>query len=270
MAVRHGRPLPRPVLRPHPYFDQPTPLLFAHRGGSREVVENSRAALEHTAALGLTYFETDVHATADGVVVLHHDESLDRMTDTTGPISALTWAEVARVRDASGHAPGRLEDALADYPTLRLNIDAKSDDVVAPLLAIARRHVARVCVASFVDARLARVRIEAPELATSMGQREVAALLALSGLPRRVGVATGARLAAVRSAHCLQVPVRHRGVAVVTGRMLGFAHELGLQVHVWTVDEPSEMRRLLDLGVDGLVTDVPTLAKDVLGGHDPR
>lgn len=252
------------MLRPHPFFADP-PLLFAHRGGAREVVENSRAALEHTRALGLTYVETDVQATADGVVVLHHDERLDRLTDATGPIGSLAWAEVARVRDASGHAPVRLEEALADYPDLRFNIDAKSDAVVPPLLAIARRHVERVCLASFSDARLARIRAEAPGVATSMGQREVAAMVGLSRLPPGLGQ-RGARrlLAAATSAYCLQVPVRYQGLTVVTARLVRLAHALGLGVHVWTVDDPAEMDRLLDLGVDGLVTDVPSVALTVL------
>lgn len=253
------------MLRPHPYFAEPGPLLFAHRGGSLEVVENSRAALEHTRALGLTYFETDVQATSDGVVVLHHDERLDRMTDTSGAIATLAWSDVARVRDASGHAPVRLEEALEEYPGLRFNIDAKSDAVVEPLLALARRHVERVCLASFSDVRLARIRAAAPEIATSMGQREVAALVGLARLPLPAAARLArARVAAATGAHCLQVPVRHRRVPVVTARLLALAHELGLGVHVWTVDEPAEMVRLLDLGVDGLVTDVPSLAIRVL------
>jgi len=253
------------VLSQHPYLELPAPLLFAHRGGRLEVVENSRAALEHTRHLGLTYFETDVHATADGVVVLHHDPDLDRMTDTSGLIADLTWDEVSRARDASGHAPVRLEEALADYPELRFNIDAKAEGALEPLVSLARRNVARVCLASFSDSRLARIRAAAPEVATSMGQREIAAMVAISRLPlgRATSVATS-RLPAATAATCLQVPIRHRGIPVVTRRLLDLAHALGLGVHVWTVDDPATMVRLLDLGVDGLVTDVPSTALRVL------
>lgn len=249
----------------HPYLAGDGPVLLAHRGGSTEVVENSLAALEHTRRLGVTYLETDAHATRDGVVVLHHDANLGRLTGVRAEIADLTWRELSAIVDHSGAPPVRLDEALASFPELRFNVDAKSDDVVAPLTELARRNAERIGLASFSDTRLARIRALAPGVSTSTGQRETARLVALSRLPR------GAALAARRplAPTCLQVPLRHRGIPVVTARLLDLAHSLGLEVHVWTVDDPAEMVRLLDLGVDGLVTDVPSTAIRVLGARGP-
>jgi glycerophosphoryl diester phosphodiesterase len=255
------------VLRPHPFLAGEGPVLLAHRGGSTEVVENSRAALEHTLRLGVTYLETDAHATRDGVVVLHHDANLGRLTGVVAEIAELTWDEVSRIHDHSGLPPVRLDEALADFPELRFNIDAKSDSVVEPLARFARRHVDRISLASFSDTRLARIRTLAPEASTSTGQRETARLVALSRVPRGGGVRIAARRPLAPT--CLQVPLRHRGIPVVTPRLLDLAHALGLEVHVWTVDDPSVMARLLDEGVDGLVTDVPATAVRLLDARGP-
>ena len=244
------------------YLEGPGPIAFAHRGGAHEVAENSRAAVEHTLALGLGYLETDVRASADGVAVLSHDPTVDRTTDGTGRVDELTWAQLAELRDASGERPLRLDELLGDYPTLRVNIDAKDDRAVDPLVAAIERAGAhdRVGLASFSDARLARLGARLPGVATSLGRRGVARLLAAA----RVG-----RLAPVPAAACVQVPPSYRGVPVVTPRFVQAAHRRGLAVHVWTVNEPAEMVRLLDLGVDGLITDRPRVLRDVLEGRGP-
>lgn len=258
------------MLSRHPYLTGEGPVLLAHRGGSTEVVENSRSALEHTRRLGVTYLETDAHATRDGVVILHHDPGLGRLTGRAAEIADLTWAEVAAIADHSGHPPVRLDEAVEEFPELRFNVDAKSDSVVEPLVRLARRHVERIGLASFSDTRLARIRSLAPEVATSTGQRETAALAGLSRLPRGAGARlAAARLPAATTATSLQVPVRHRGIPVVTPRLLDLVHSLGLEVHVWTVDDPASMVRLLDLGVDGIVTDVPSTALRVLEARGP-
>ncbi|MFH5824096.1 glycerophosphodiester phosphodiesterase [Georgenia sp. AZ-5] len=242
------------------------PIALAHRGGAREVPENSRAAVEHTVRLGLGYLETDVHATADGVVVLAHDDTADRTTDGSGRWDELSWGQVARLRDASGERPLRLDELLGDHPRLRVNIDAKNDRVAEPLAAVIERAGAgsRVCLASFSDARLARLRARLPGVATSLGRGDVVRLLRdahLGRAPRVPGPAQGAV--------CVQVPPRFRGMPVVTRRFVSAAHRHGLAVHVWTVDEPGEMTRLLDLGVDGLVSDRPSVLRDVLAARGP-
>jgi glycerophosphoryl diester phosphodiesterase len=242
------------------YLEGPGPIAFAHRGGAHEVAENSRAAVEHTLALGLGYLETDVRATADGVAVLSHDPTVDRTTDGTGRVDELTWVQMTALRDASGERPLRLDELLGDYPALRVNIDAKDDRVVGPLVQAIERTGAedRVGLASFSDVRLARLRARLPGVATSLGRRGVGRLVAAA----RVG-----RLAPVPAAACVQVPPSYRGVPIVTRRFLAAAHRRGLAVHVWTVDEPGEMVRLLDLGVDGIISDRPRVLRGVLSGR---
>ncbi len=215
------------------------------------------AAFEHAVSLGYRYLETDVHATADGVLVAFHDDELDRVTDRVGRIGDLPWSEVRRARVAGSHAVPLLEDLLGTWPRARVNIDPKHDAGVGPLVEVLRRtgSVDRVCVGSFSDRRLARIRRRlGPQLCTSLGPLGVTRLKAAG---RRLPVG---RLVAA----CAQVPVASRGVTVVDRRLVAAAHGRGLQVHVWTVDDPEEMVRLLELGVDGIMTDRPAVLKQVL------
>lgn len=240
------------------YLDHPGPLPFAHRGGTETAPENTWAAFEAAVALGYRYLETDAHATADGVLAAFHDDTLDRLSDRRGRISALPWAEVTQARIGDGHAVPKLEDLLGAWPDIRINIDPKSDAAAALLPDLLRRTGAidRVCVGSFSDARTARVRAAVgPRLCTSTGPRATARLRFTSW-----GAPVGSRYAE----GCAQVPIRWHGLPVVDRRFVATAHRLGLQVHVWTVDDPGEMCRLLDLGVDGLITDRPSVLKRVL------
>ncbi len=241
----------------HPFLDHPGVLAFAHRGGAEEVPENSLAAFQHAVDLGYRYLETDVHLTADGVVVAFHDDILDRVTDRTGRLADLGWEEVSEARIAGSEPIPTLLDLLEAFPEARVNIDPKDDAVVEALARILRETVAldRVCLGAFSDRRLAHLReLLGPELCTSAGPRSIAAFRAASlGLVMRQP-----------PWHCLQVPVRARGVTLVERRFLEAAHEKGLQVHVWTIDEADEMHRLLDLGVDGIMTDRPRLLREVL------
>lgn len=240
-----------------PYLDHPGILAFAHRGGAEEAPENTMAAFAGAVALGYRYLETDVHVTTDGVLVAFHDDVLDRVTDRAGRISELPWSEVARAR-VGGEAVPLLEDLLGTFPEARFNIDPKHDAAVEPLVEAIRRTnaVDRVGVGSFSDRRLAELRRRVgPRLCTSVGPRGISRLM-LAG--RRVPVG---RLAAA----CAQVPVRAKDrLLVADGRFVAAAHRRGMQVHVWTVDDPGEMHRLLDLGVDGLMTDRPRVLKQVL------
>jgi glycerophosphoryl diester phosphodiesterase len=243
-----------------PYLDHPGPLAFAHRGAHFEegVTENSFAAFARAVELGFRYVETDVHATADGVLVAFHDERLDRVTDRAGAISDLPWSEVKAARLVEGDAGvPLLEDLLGAWPDLRVNIDAKHENAVEPLAEVVRRTDAwdRVCLAAFSDRRLARLRtLTEGRCCTSMGPREVARLRAAS-----VGIPAG-RFAAA----CAQVPTRQGPVPLVDRRFVAAAHSRNLQVHVWTIDDRAEMAHLLDLGVDGLMTDRPDVLREVL------
>ncbi len=248
------------------FLDVP-PLGFAHRGGAADGDENTVAAFERTVRLGFRYVETDVHATADGIPVVFHDATLARMAGRAARIDALTWADLATVRIGGSAAVPRLDEVLAAWPHLRLNIDVKADPAAEPALATIRRAGAtgRVLLASFDDRRLARLRrLAGPAVATSLGIRAIARLRATSVVP-------GWTPRRPASAVAAQVPVRHGRLRIVDRPFLRRAHRLGLQVHVWTIDDPAEMDRLLDLGVDGLMTDRPEVLRDVLAvrGHWP-
>ncbi|MFE0459323.1 glycerophosphodiester phosphodiesterase [Kitasatospora sp. NPDC058965] len=246
----------------HPFLDHRGPLAFAHRGGDLGHPENSLAAFAAAVDLGYRYLETDVHATADGVLVAFHDTRLDRVTDRAGAVAELPWRTVREARIGGTEPIPLLTDLLDAFPTARFNIDVKAAPAVQPLVEAVRRTGAwdRVCVGGFSDTRLAAVRAAAgPRLATSLGPREVARLRlrSLAGplLPgRRAGWA----------GVCAQVPERHRGVRVVDRAFVRAAHRLGLQVHVWTVDDPTRIGALLDLGVDGIMADRIDVLKDVL------
>ncbi|GAA4434390.1 glycerophosphodiester phosphodiesterase [Actinokineospora soli] len=252
----------------HGFLTGPHPRAFVHRGWHSPTpgdpmhgMENSLSAFKLAVAEGYRYLETDVHATSDGVVVVHHDERLDRTTDATGAVAALPWSVVRRARIAGRETVVRLEELLEELPEAYFNIDCKSDAAVEPLLAVLARTVAadRVCVASFSEARLARVRrLAGPDVLTSMGMRAMVMFWASGRLPALpLGRSPGRPPIA-------QVPVRQGALTVVDPRLVAAARRRGGEVHVWTIDEAEEMRRLLDLGVDGLMTDRPRVLKDVL------
>lgn len=248
-----------------PVAARPNPVLFAHRGGGAEAPENSWTAFRRAVAMGITHIETDVHLSRDGRVVVIHDPVLDRTYDISGTVGQHTASELAAARNAAGEAPPFLDDVLREFPDTYFNIDAKEDAVVEPLMDTLERHDAfgRVMIASFSQNRLDQVRRSfARELSTSLSSKEVASLVAASTLvvnPESLRVP-----GPFRSARAAQVPTHYGPVKVVTPRFVATAHTMGLAVHVWTVDESDEMARLLDMGVDGLITDRPTVAIEVL------
>lgn len=246
----------------HLFLAGPHPRAFVHRGwhaGELLGMENSLPAFRRAVREGFHYLETDVHATSDGVVVVHHDPMLDRTTDTTGMINDLPW-ETVRHAKIGGWAPvSRLEDLLEELPEALFNIDVKAESAIEPLVNTLRRTNAfrRVCVASFSESRLVKVRKRAgPTLLTSMGIGAIARLWAAGRLP---GVFRRSRYQRIA-----QVPVRQGRITVVDRKLIAAAQQRGIEVHVWTVDDPAQMRELLDLGVDGLMTDRPDILKRVL------
>ena len=260
---------------PHPFLDRPGPLAIAHRGGAGAAPENTLPAFAAAVEMGYRYLETDAHVTRDGVVVAFHDDRLDRVTDRGGAISALTIGELEAADAGHVFTPDggatfpfrgrgvripRLEALLERWPEVYVNIDPKSDAVVAPLTGLLERLDAwnRVCVGSFSDRRLAEIRTRSRGRAcTSMGPRAVAVarIAAASGrLPRQ-------------GADCVQVPPRQGRIPIVTAGFVRAAHRSRLPVHVWTINDGPTMRRLLDLGVDGVMTDDPRLLLDVLAAR---
>ena len=215
-------------------------------------------AFEHAVRLGYRYLETDAHLTADGVLIAFHDDRLDRVTDRTGVIAELPWRAVKEARVDGREPIPLLEDLLTAWPDVRINIDPKQDAAAAPLAAaiLHTRATDRVCIGAFSDKRIAKVKVlTGPALCTSMGPREVARLVSASrGGPGRGGILSP----------CAQVPPKQGRVPLVTPRFVETAHQFGVQVHVWTIDDRAEMARLLDLGVDGIMTDRPQVLKDLL------
>ncbi len=221
-----------------------------------------RAAVE----LGYRYLETDVHTTSDGVLLLFHDDSLDRVTDGRGRISELTAAEVAAAR-IGGREPVPLFDELVtEFPEVRLNLDVKDWSSVRSLAEGIERHHAhqRVLVASFSDRRRRAVlKLLSLPVASSAGVMTNALFVLLGPLMPAVWLRRVLRRA-LRDVQALQVPVRYGAFRVVTAGYVRRARALGLVVHVWTINDPAEMRRLLEMGVDGIVTDRADLLKQVL------
>lgn len=252
-----------------PYLDETlrgpgSVLAFAHRGGAChpeiEGRENTLAAFEHAVSLGYDYLETDVRVTRDGVLMAFHDRVLDRMTDRRGAVADLTHAEVAEALIGGRERVPTLAELVDAFPAARFNIDLKSDGAAAALAAFVddRRAWDRLLVGSFSRRRLnAFRRLTAGRVPTSAHPAEVAAfrLIPSGRLADRV---TRGRVAA------LQIPHRRASWVVCTPGLVRRAHAAGKHVHVWTVDDPDEMRELLDRGVDGLMTDRTDILRTVL------
>lgn len=235
------------------------PIVVAHRGGAGECPENTAEAFLTMVERGFCYLETDARATLDGVAVLSHDATLDRTVGVGGKVRGYTWRELARVRGREGRpAVMRVDEAFEKYPDAVFNIDAKSDDVAAPLARAIREAGAqsRVCVASFSERRLRRLRGELPGTASSLGIGAIARIVAASRA--RKGAARRRLLKGLPEAQVAQVPLSFRGVPVLTERFVASAHEAGIAVHAWTIDDVDVAAWLLDMGVDGIITDVPT------------
>ncbi len=240
---------------------------MAHRGGGNEQPENSITAFEAMRDAGFTYMETDAHVTSDGVAVISHDPILDRTTDGSGLLSNHTWREVTKLRDGSGNRLLRVDEMLDTFPEMIFNIDAKVDDVAQPLIdAICRTNAAgRVCVASFNEKRLRFVRKELPQVATSLGVRAIGKLVVASKLPRKL---RSRMLRAVpgpeKRCEVAQVPMVHRHVKILSEEFVDTAHNRAIAVHVWTINDLDAVDSLLELGVDGIITDEPTAVRDLM------
>ncbi len=240
-----------------PFLDWKGVIPVAHRGGAAEQPENTMAAFAAAVAMGYAYVETDVHATADGVLLAFHDHTLDRVTDMTGEVGDLPYARVRRARVADEPIP-LLEDVLGAWPDLRIHVDAKHLAAAAPLVAAVKRTGAqdRVCIGSFSDRTVMALRRQAGDrICTWMGRMEILGLrLASFGVP-----------VPRSAAGCTQVPVRQGRLPLLDRRFVATARRRGVGVHAWTINDRAQMESLLDLGVDAILSDRPTLLKQVLG-----
>ena len=251
----------------HAFLDAvrpPSVIAMAHRGGALHPdllgLENTVHAFRHAAALGYRYLETDVHVTRDHRLVAFHDAVLDRMTGHSGPLATMLAEELAQARIGGAHPVPSMADLLDELPECRFNIDLKAPGAAVALAELVDRTGAhdRVCVGSFSSRDLQEFRrLTGGRVATSAAPREVAYFLTASW-PRVT------RLVRRRPFAALQIPRRRGRLPLVTRSLVRRAHAAGLHVHVWTVDDPADMVELLELGVDGLITDRTDLLKDVL------
>jgi glycerophosphoryl diester phosphodiesterase len=255
----------------------PKVLLMAHRGGEGEWPSNTIYAFQQAAALGADVLELDIHTSKDGVLMVRHDPFVESTSDGRGYICELTLAEIKRLDagytwtgDGGQSFPFRglgitiptLEEVLQAFPAVRLNIDIKPEDpaVVAAFVALLRKYdkIPQVMVGSFHDRQLRLFRRMCPEAETAAGVRETLGLFLLN----KIGL--GALYRA--KAQAFQIPECYGWLRVVTPGFIRAAHAHGMQVHVWTVDEEQDMRRLIDWGVDGIITDYPGRLREVLDG----
>ncbi len=247
------------------YFSPARPRVLAHRGLAIEAPENTLLAFAHALALGVDHVETDVHASRDGIAMIAHDPDLDPVAGIPGRVSDLTAAELAGIPLGRDQGFATLADALEAFPEARFNIDLKCADAVAPTVDAVRQLRAehRVLLTSFSERRRAAALRLLPEVATSASAPRFAAALVAA----RLGAVPLVR-AALSGVHAVQIPERALGGETTTPRLLRAFHAAGVEVHVWTINEPDVMRALLGRGVDGIVTDRADLALEVIGSRE--
>lgn len=257
------------------------PLVFGHRGASGLAPENTLSSFALALSMGADVLELDVHASSDGVIVVHHDDTVDRTTDGSGLVREHTFADLQGLdagfrfsRDGSdfcyrGHGLWipTLEEVLDAFPDVPINMEIKQGEppIVAAVLAVLRELQAedRVLLAAEHDSIMTEIRRLAGDIPTSFATGE--ALDFFDRLKR------GDFAGYAPAGTALQIPARFGEIELVTAESVAIAHEHGLEVHVWTINEPDEMDRLLALGVDGIMSDLPGLARvavDDFAGHD--
>jgi len=271
------------TIKPRPYkayVQTSRPLVMAHQGGADLAPSNTMAAFRNAAQMGVDVLELDVHTTKDGVVVVIHDATVDRTTNGTGRVHDLAWSDLQKLdagyqfsTDNGQTFPFRgqgvtiptLQEVLAAFPTLRINIEIKQADppmeqAVADLIQQAGAQERVLVVASNSDV-IERFRALMPEVATGASESEV----------RGFFYAQTLRVSAFYrpTADALQVPENFGNIQVLSPHFVQAAHARDVAVHAWTINDVESMRRLLDMGIDGIITDRPDLALEVLGRKAP-
>lgn len=262
----------------HPYFENaPRPLVIAHQGGDGVWPSNTLFAFEHAADLGVDVLEMDIHMTRDGVLVVSHDDTVDRLTDGSGLIKEQTLSEVQSYDAAYDWSPlddgaefpyrgqgitiPTLESVFERFPEYRMNIEIKQAEpsIAQPFCDLIRKHKMenKVLIASFSDEAMVEFRETCPEVATSgsRGQIKTFVYMHLAFLGRLYPPNFSA----------VQVPIENSGITILTRRFVNVAHARGLWVDAWTIDDPAEMQMLIDIGVDGIITDRPDVLMELLG-----
>ncbi len=259
------------------YFENaPRPLVIAHQGGDGLWPSNTLFAFEHAAELGVDVLEMDIHMTKDGIIVISHDKTVDRLTDGEGLIKEKTLAEIQSFDAAYDWSPlddgaefpyrgqgitiPTLDSVFERFPDYRMNIEIKQAEpsIAQPFCDLIRKHDMenKVLIASFNDDALVEFREICPGIATSgsRGQIKTFVYLHLAFLGRLYPPNFSA----------VQVPIEDSGITILNSRFVNVAHARGLWVDAWTIDDPAEMKMLIDIGVDGIITDRPDLLMDLL------
>lgn len=254
-------------------FEGEPPRLFGHRGAAGVAPENTLASFRRAHEAGVDVFELDVHATRDGEVVVLHDPTLDRTTDGAGPVAAVTFAELARLDAGHRFSPDdgrtfpfrgqsirvpRLAELLAEFPDTPLNIEIKCEGaaILDAVVRMVRAARSRIVLAAEHDVIMQAIRAAAPDLPTSCATGEVAAFIG--------ALQNGTPPTLPDGAVALQIPPTFGDVTLVDAASVAAAHALGAEVHVWTINDPAEARRLLALGCDGIISDVPHVMRPIV------
>lgn len=242
------------------YLGLTSPFGIAHRGGANENLENTISAFNHSVNLGYSVLETDLQLTADGELVISHDDRLLRNFGLRGAISGLKYSELATLAQRNGDPILRFVDFLDWLPNyVRVNLDPKTDRVVEPIIRfLAQREDLwnRVCIGSFETKRLRKIRHELPQVSTSLGATEVRDLVFAHKTGRAPNLPS--------NVIAVQAPEKAYGLKFVNRSFIDFVHDLGLDIHIWTVDSAPDMHRLYDNGIDAVMTDQPSVLKAVL------
>ena len=241
----------------HPFFQDYSFFGFVHRGGDEVETENTIEAFKYSSDLGFVFIETDVQATKDGHVVIFHDATLKRMAGVNKSIKELTLSEVNEIDLLDGGKIPLLSEALETFPDLRFNIDIKTEDALEETIRIIKKmnFLDKTCLASFSSSRLKRIKhLAGPEACISSGQMDIFKMMCQS---------VGIRLKPTKS-QCAQIPLKQWGVPVLTKKFIEIAKEQNKVVHVWTIDNKDQMFELIEFGVDGLMTDKPSVLKEAM------
>ena len=241
----------------HPFFQDYSFFGFVHRGGDEVETENTIEAFKYSSDLGFVFIETDVQATKDGHVVIFHDATLKRMAGVNKSIKELTLHEVNEIDLLDGGKIPLLSEALETFPDLRFNIDIKTEDALEETIQIIKKmnFLDKTCFASFSSSRLKRIKhLAGPEACISSGQMDIFKMMCQS---------VGIGLKPTKS-QCAQIPLKQWGVPVLTKKFIEIAKMQNKFVHVWTIDDKNQMFELIEFGVDGLMTDKPSVLKEAM------
>lgn len=268
----------------HPFFRPDDQLLvIAHRGGAGERPENTMIAFQHAVDIGVDALEMDVHSSSDGVLVVIHDDTVDRTTNGSGRVSDLPFAELQALDAGYNWSPAEtesveypfrggdakipaFEEVLTAFPDMRMVIEIKQEtpSIVQPLCDLLRAHNVQqqVIVGSFHPAALYAFREVCPEVATSAVEEEIRPFFILNQV--------GLTRAYAPSMHAFQVPEYSGSLHVVTQSFVDSAHAHNIAVQTWTINDEAGMRRMIELGVNGIITDYPTRLIALLGRETPE